>query len=63
MNKKKFSPYKVLIYVVCIFLTILSIMPFLIMIVNATRSTTQIQQHAISLIPSTYMLKNISILM
>ena len=63
MNKKKFSPYKVLIYVVCIFLTILSIMPFLIMIVNATRSTTQIQQHAISLIPSTYMLKNIAILM
>lgn len=63
MNKKKFSPYKVVIYVVCVFLTILSIMPFLIMIVNATRSTTQIQQHAISLIPSTYMLKNISILM
>jgi len=61
--KKKISPYKVVIYVVCVFLAILSILPFLIMIVNATRSTTQIQQHAISLIPSTYMLKNISILM
>jgi len=63
MNKKKSSSYKVVIYIVCIFLTILSVMPFLIMIINATRSTNQIQQHAISLIPSTYMLKNIAILM
>ena len=52
---------KVIIYVVCIFLAILSILPFWIMIVNATRSTTQIQQHAISLIPSTYALKNLQV--
>lgn len=33
------------------------------MIVNATRSTTQIQQHAISMIPSGYMMRNLSILL
>ena len=54
--------YKVIIYIVCIFLTILSIMPFWIMIVNSTRSTFQIQQHAVSLIPSTFFLKNLEIL-
>lgn len=54
---------KIVIYVVCIFLAILSILPFWIMIVNATRSTTEIQQHAISLIPSKYMLNNIKILL
>jgi multiple sugar transport system permease protein len=32
------------------------------MIVNATRSTTQIQQHAVSFIPSTYMMNNFKIL-
>lgn len=54
---------KVFIYVVCIFLAILSIMPFWIMIVNATRSTTQIQQHAVSLIPSTYAWSNLQVLL
>ena len=54
---------KVVIYVVCILLAILSIMPFWIMIVNSTRSTTEIQQHAISLLPSTYMMNNLSILL
>ena len=53
---------RIVIYVVCIFLTILSIMPFWIMIVNATRSTYQIQQHAVSIIPSSYLLKNFAIL-
>ncbi len=62
MKNKKFSPYKIFIYVVCIILAILSIFPFWIMIVNSTRSTTEIQQHALSLIPSTYMLNNFKIL-
>lgn len=53
---------KVLIYVLCVLLTLLSIMPFWIMIVNATRSTTQIQQHAVSLIPSSYLMNNLKIL-
>ena len=60
--KKSISPYKVFIYVVCIILSIMSLLPFVIMVVNATRSTTQIQQHAVSLIPSTYAIKNFLIL-
>ena len=50
------------IYFVCILLGVLSIMPFWIMIVNATRSTYQIQQHAISLIPSTFFKSNFAVL-
>lgn len=53
--------FKAIAYIVCIFLAILSIMPFVIMIVNSTRSTTQIQQHAVSLIPSHYLLNNFKI--
>ncbi len=64
MNKKRSSLIlKVIIYVVCVFLAILSIAPFYIMVINATRSTIQIQQHAISLLPSTYMMKNLAILL
>lgn len=55
--------FKIFVYVVCVFLTILSLFPFLQMIVNATRSTYQIQQHAISLVPSKYLLSNLRILM
>lgn len=51
-----------MVYIVCIFLAILSIMPFLIMVINSTRSTVQIQQHAISLIPSNHLLENFKIL-
>lgn len=53
---------KVIIYILCILLAVLSIMPFWIMIMNATRSTTEIQQHAISLFPSKYMMSNYKIL-
>jgi len=63
LKTKENRVLKVVIYVVCIFLAILSILPFWIMIVNATRSTTQIQQHAISLIPSTYAMKNMAVLL
>lgn len=54
---------KTVIYIVCILLAILSIMPFWIMIVNATRSTTEIQQHAIALLPSDYVMNNLKILL
>ena len=56
-TKKDKKPHisRFLIYTLCIILTLLSIMPFLIMVVNATRSTTEIQQHALSLIPSKYL--------
>ncbi len=54
---------KTLIYVVCIFLVILSILPFWIMIMNATRGTFEIQQHAISLIPSNFLKSNLNVLL
>lgn len=62
LDNKETKIIKVFIYIICVILTVLSIFPFWIMIVNATRSTTQIQQHAVSLIPSTYLLKNYDIL-
>lgn len=63
LKNKENRVMKIVIYGVCIFLAILSVLPFWIMIVNATRSTTEIQQHAISLIPSSYMMNNIKILL
>lgn len=54
---------KVFIYVFCVFLAFLSIIPFWIMIMNATRSTYEIQQHAISLVPSKFLLNNMQILL
>ncbi|MDI9508734.1 MAG: carbohydrate ABC transporter permease [Clostridiales bacterium] len=50
--------YKVIIYVSCILLAILSIFPFYIMFINATRGTYEIQSNAISLVPSTFLVKN-----
>lgn len=61
-NKSNVAIYKVLIMIVCVILSILSIMPFIIMFVNSTRSTYQIQQHAVSFIPSTYLLNNFRVL-
>jgi multiple sugar transport system permease protein len=58
-NRKKRN---VVIYIVCVILAVLSILPFWIMIVNATRSTVQIQSHAISLMPSTHILQNFKVL-
>ena len=55
--------FKIFVYVVCISLAILCIMPFWIMLMNSTRSTTEIQQHAISLLPSGYLLNNLKILL
>ncbi|MDD3057605.1 MAG: carbohydrate ABC transporter permease [Sphaerochaeta sp.] len=49
---------KTIIYVVCIFLAILSVFPFLVMFINSTRSTFQIQQDSVSLLPSTFLKSN-----
>ena len=49
---------KALIYLVCIILAVMSLFPFVVMVVNSTRSTTQIQQHAVSVIPSHYLINN-----
>ena len=53
---------KVIIYIVSILLSILSILPFWLMFVNATRSTPQIQSTAVSFFPSTHLFDNIKIL-
>lgn len=52
---------KTIKYIVCIFLAILSIMPFWIMMMNATRGTYEIQQNSISLLPSTYLISNFKV--
>jgi multiple sugar transport system permease protein len=52
---------KTLIYVICICLSLLSILPFWIMFVNATRSTPEIQS-GLSLIPSTHLMTNWDVL-
>lgn len=54
--------FKILVLFICIILSILSLLPFIIMIVNSTRSTYQIQQHAVSLVPSKYFMNNLRIL-
>ncbi|MCR5544689.1 MAG: carbohydrate ABC transporter permease [Eubacterium sp.] len=59
---KSYTGSKVGIHIVLFILALLSILPFWVMIVNSTRSTTQIQQHALSLIPSTHMVNNFKIL-
>ncbi|MDO4966717.1 MAG: carbohydrate ABC transporter permease [Lachnospiraceae bacterium] len=61
-KNKNYIVSRTIIYIFCILLAFLSIMPFVVMIVNATRSTTQIQQHAISFIPSSYLFSNFKIL-
>lgn len=53
---------KTIIYVVCIFLAVLSILPFWIMFVNATRSTAEIQS-GLSLLPSSHMMSNLRVLL
>jgi len=50
-----------MIYVLCIFLSVLSILPFWLMIVNATRNTEQIQS-GVSMIPSTFLANNWKVL-
>ena len=55
--------FKIVAYTVCILLTILSLMPFVIMLINSTRSTYEIHQLAISLVPSTYLMSNLKVLL
>lgn len=52
---------RTMIYVVCVALSLLSLLPFWLMLVNATRSTYQIQQ-GVSMLPSTYFMSNLNIL-
>ena len=52
---------RIFIYIFLVVLLIITIAPIWLLLVNATRSTTQIQQ-GISIIPSTHMLENYQIL-
>lgn len=54
---KSFIVYKVLIYVLLVFLVIIGAMPFLILFSNATRSTYEIQQ-SFGIFPSKYLIDN-----
>ncbi|MBQ3729048.1 MAG: carbohydrate ABC transporter permease [Spirochaetales bacterium] len=60
--KRVSRPLVVLMYAVCIFFAILSLLPFVIMVINSTRNTYQVQQHALSFLPSKYLLDNLKIL-
>ncbi|MCQ2587426.1 MAG: carbohydrate ABC transporter permease [Treponema sp.] len=64
MNSKKSGLVisKSFIFFISIILACLSLLPFVIMIVNSTRSTYQIQQHAVSFVPSSYFMNNLKIL-
>ena len=61
-NKSTVSIFKIFVLIICIILAILSLFPFIVMLVNSTRSTYQIQEHAVSLIPSKYLVNNFKIL-
>ncbi len=63
MKKNNGTAFKTIAYAVCILLTLMSLMPFVIMIINSTRSTYEIQQHAISLVPSSYFMSNLQVLL
>lgn len=52
---------RIFIYVFLIFLAVLSIAPFWVMIVNATRNTPEIQKHAIAFLPSTHLMDNFGV--
>lgn len=58
----KTNSYRIVIYIVCIALALLSIMPFWVMLINATRSTPEIQQ-GLSLLPSVHLMANMDILL
>ena len=54
--------FRILAYTICLLLAVMSIFPFVIMGVNATRSTVEIQGATLSLIPSSHFMDNIKIL-
>ena len=62
IKKRENKGFLIFAYIVLIFLALLSLFPFIIMIINSTRSTYQIQQHALSLIPSGFLKNNWQVL-
>jgi len=55
--------FQIFIIVVCILLAVMCLFPFWVMFINSTRSTFEIQQQGIALLPSTQLLKNLDILL
>jgi multiple sugar transport system permease protein len=53
---------RILVYVVLVILVIITIIPLWLLLVNATRSTTEIQQ-GLSILPSTHLIDNYQILL
>ncbi len=64
INKYKFGTYamRLLVYILLFLLLIITIVPIWLLIVNATRSTTEIQQ-GISILPSTHLIENYRLLL
>ncbi|MCQ2498366.1 MAG: carbohydrate ABC transporter permease [Lachnospiraceae bacterium] len=61
-SKKRASlVYKFFVYILLIFLAILCIFPFWVMIINGTRSTAEISQSAVALLPSGSLLDNFKV--
>ena len=54
--------FKFFAYTFCFILGVMSIFPFLVMFINSTRSTPEIQQNSISIIPSSHIVRNFNIL-
>ncbi|MCE9645932.1 MAG: carbohydrate ABC transporter permease [Chloroflexi bacterium] len=63
INKYKLGTYlmRFLVYILLFLLLVITIVPIWLLIVNATRSTTEIQQ-GISILPSTHMIENYRLL-
>lgn len=63
-NNYKYGTYvmRALVYILLFALLILTIIPIWLLIVNATRSTTEIQQ-GISILPSTHLIENYNLLL
>jgi multiple sugar transport system permease protein len=59
-HKRMKIVFQIVVYISCIFLTIISLLPFIIMIVNGTRSTPEIRESAVSLIPSVHLFDNLN---
>ena len=64
ISRHKLGTYvlRFLVYALLILLLVITIVPIWLLIVNATRSTTEIQQ-GISILPSTHLLENYGILL
>lgn len=57
--KRKFPTEEVIIFIVCLFFALLCLFPIWLLLVNATKETSEIKQ-SVSIIPSTYLFDNLS---